>query len=104
MNIPLMTAAALTLALPAAPALADDAIQTENFRVEYRDLDLGTREGQKRLDRRIQQAARMVCGIGDQQTGSRVDSTDSRECYRRALTQARQSVAETVDSHTSQGG
>lgn len=65
----------------AAPALANT---NETMVIEYSDLNLGTAEGQEVLERRIDQAARDICGVDDVRTGTRIRSTDSKKCYREA--------------------
>lgn len=73
-------------ALRAAPALAEPAsgeVQTYVSYVKTADLDLGSQNGQRTLDRRVAQAAREVCG-----TPSDVDlvgQNKARECREDAI-------------------
>jgi UrcA family protein len=76
-----MQSLALALAVAvAAPATAAD--EAPRVAVRYADLDLSTTQGQRELDRRLQKAAREVCGTQEKITGSRLGSEHSRECYR----------------------
>ena len=56
----LILAALVAAAIPAMPALAQDAPRT--FSVAYGDLDLGTAQGRARFDLRVLHAARAACG------------------------------------------
>jgi UrcA family protein len=64
--------------------------------VEFRDLDLATDKGQRTLERRIVRAARTVCGLDDQTTGTRLASPESTDCYRQALRNVRERVASAI--------
>lgn len=68
----------------------------ETATVEYRDLNLGTPEGQAALDRRVEAAARKVCSLDSVRTGTRIRSTANLECYRQAKAQVKQQVAAAV--------
>lgn len=70
--------AAISTIFAAQPAFAEAAT------VSYKDLDLTTEQGQKELDRRIDNAARDVCGMNESRTGTRMVSTDARKCYKEA--------------------
>lgn len=76
--------------LAASPAAAGD------MRVEYRDLNLSTTEGRKTLERRIDAAAREVCGYGEIRTGTRLQSTQAKRCYAEAKKQAAEQFAALV--------
>lgn len=97
----------LALALSAAAALsvpamaADD--QPNRTSVRYHDLDLSTEAGQKELDRRLDKAARQVCGMNAATTGSRVASRDARDCYRQARTTLDRQFAAVVNRETRGG-
>lgn len=95
--------AALALAVPAMPILAAPAAQTETIHVEYRDLNLGTPEGQKRLDRRVRDAAKKACGLAEIATGTRIPSAESNTCYKAALVQARERVAAKIEQDATGG-
>lgn len=83
-------AAALGAAMLSAPAFAGPA------GVSYADLDLATPAGQAQLDRRIDKAAREMCGITDIRTGTLLQSTSSKECYQATKASARKQVAERI--------
>lgn len=85
-----LTAATLGLALIATPAMADAG---ETVSIEYRDLNLSSPEGQKRLDRRINQAAAKICGLRESRSGTRLSSRKSKECYEKARQSAAKQVA-----------
>ena len=73
-----LVAAASCLAVPA--IAAEPAGQS--VRVVYKDLDLETAEGQASLARRLDAAARQVCGMDEMQTGTRIGNRDAQRCYR----------------------
>ncbi len=87
----LCMAAAIGLAIPAAPALAGD------VSVKYDDLALSTPEGQRTLDRRIHAAARKVCEADAPTTGTRIRSADSRRCVEDVKRQVKQQVAAVIE-------
>ena len=72
------TIAAFSALLAAQPAFAASVI------VEYKDLDLGTEAGQQKLERRVDAAAKKVCGFDDIAVGSRIRSPEARECVAEA--------------------
>jgi len=92
MKMILSLAAAASLAIPAAPALSQNAVK-----VEYADLNLDSREGQERLEARIRRAVEDVCEIREVPTGSRIRSRDSRDCEMQAFAKARQQVAAIIE-------
>lgn len=69
----------------------------ENVSIEYQDLNLSSAAGQKVLANRIDRAARKVCGLDDQKSGSRIRSSKTRKCYEQAKRQATQQMAAIVD-------
>ena len=83
----LISLAAIGALTATTPAFAD------NIAIEYRDLNLSTVEGQEALERRIDRAAREVCGIDDSMTGTRIRSSRSRECFAKVKKQASQQIA-----------
>lgn len=85
MSIRLSFLAASVLAL-SAPAIAADGAN-DRVRVQYDDLDLSTAGGRKELDQRVDKAARKVCGMDENNVGTRVPRKESRECYREARQQ-----------------
>lgn len=96
MRTPLIALTALTL-LAGAPAAAQDLV------VRYDDLNLAAEKGQKALDRRIDAAARTFCGVGAQQTGSRIKPATA-QCFRDARAAAREQMASLVGKTSGKGG
>lgn len=92
-TLSLALVAALGLALPAAPALAEK----HSVSVEYSDLNLGTPEGQAALDRRILKAAERVCDANRAKTGTRLENREARECVTMAAKQVRSQIAAAID-------
>lgn len=93
-------AAALTLAGTAVAAQETD---TRTTGVTYRDLDLSTAEGRAELDRRIDNAARQVCGVNERQLGSNIMTRESRTCYRSAKRELEQHFAQIIADNTRAG-
>jgi UrcA family protein len=87
----LCMAVAIGLALPAAPALADEVT------VKYDDLALSTSAGQRELDKRILVAARKVCRADMPNTGTRISSSEARRCIEQAQQQVKQQVATLIE-------
>jgi len=85
-------AALCTVGLFAAPTAF-----AKTMEVSYRDLDLSTVSGQKKLDQRINSAARRVCDFDQANTGSRIRDNDAVDCYRKAVSQVRSQVAAAID-------
>lgn len=83
--------AAMGAALVTSPGFANE------MNVDYRDLNLTTIEGQKRLEYRIESAAKKVCGYNEVKTGSRVKSTEFHRCYAKAKASAQKQMAAIVD-------
>lgn len=82
-NRTLTLAIAAMISLGTTPALANgDAARS--VEVAYHDLDLTTAKGQKTLDRRVDRAAREVCGLTDVATGTRLPANGAHACYREA--------------------
>jgi UrcA family protein len=79
-------AAALGLML-ASPALA------ESVEVHHADLDLKTPEGREELDRRINNAAREVCGLKEVRLGTKIRSREARQCVKDATLQLEDRLA-----------
>lgn len=85
----MFVASGLALAL-SQPAFAETRV------VGYGDLDLGTSEGQSRLDSRLRRAAREVCGglkALDIRSG---EFEAARTCYVRSMADARKAKARAV--------
>ncbi|MGB7373568.1 UrcA family protein [Pontixanthobacter sp.] len=72
-------------------------VYAESIAIEYRDLNLATIQGQDVLERRIDRAARKVCGLGNRKSGTRIPSPEIRECYDQAKRQGSQQMATLVD-------
>ena len=64
------------LTVVAVPAAASEV----RFEIDYADLNLQSKEGQRALDRRIEHAARKACGFDKLATGSRIQSREARGC------------------------
>lgn len=71
-------------ALLAAGTVSAQQRDTRTTGVTYQDLDLATEAGRTELDRRIDNAARQVCGMHERSVGSNIVTRESRECYRSA--------------------
>ena len=93
-----ITAAALGLALTGAPALADAPVERETMKLSLAGIDLATPEGQAELDRRIDQAAREICQLDRQHTGTRIRSREAKECYKTAKASAEKQVAAIIEN------
>lgn len=87
-TIALSTAAAL-LAV-SAPAMAG----VKNKQVQYRDLDLSSAAGQKRLETRIRSAVKSVCG--NPRAVSLAEKQDLLRCQRDALANAMPKLESTI--------
>jgi UrcA family protein len=83
------------------PAFAAAPAQGEAREVRHTDLDLKSAAGQAELTRRIQHAARAVCGLDAAQTGTRIPSRANQECYRNALRQIEPQFARLIDTKRS---
>jgi UrcA family protein len=91
--------AALTLAVPAAAQQRD----TRTTGVTYADLDLATEEGRAELDRRIDYAARQVCGMSERTIGSNIVTRETRTCFRDAKRQLEQHFAGVIARQSNAG-
>lgn len=80
-------AAAFGLLIAAQPAFA------ATTAVTYNDLDLSTPQGQKELDRRIDHAAKEVCGVNEKDVGSLIPGREVKTCIRDARKQIEKQVA-----------
>ncbi|GAB5348838.1 UrcA family protein [Alteriqipengyuania sp. 357] len=81
--------AAFGLGLSATPSLA----QQQSAAVQYSDLDLTSPEGQEALERRIDKAAKDVCGANGSEMGTRLKSREVRSCVKSAKKQVRAQIA-----------
>lgn len=75
------------------PAFADTGYDHRIVSVSYGDLDLGTAEGQKLLDKRVEKAVRNACRSTNLDTGTRVMSGDALNCLAKARADAKRKVA-----------
>jgi UrcA family protein len=102
MRYPAILAAAAALAgaatVFAAPAAAEDSVG-----IKYSDLDLSTRAGQQKLERRIDGAAREACGMDQIRTGRFTPSTAQRECYQKTKASVGEQVAQMIARDTPRG-
>lgn len=97
-----MATATLALAITASPALANDqGIATKE--VGYADLNLNSPEGQARLERRIESAARSVCSVHENRTGTRLRSPKLDTCLASARASGKKQMA-TIMSDQRRGG
>ena len=87
-----IASAVLGLALAATPAAAGK-YEAQSMNVEYADLNLSTVEGQERLERRIDAAARSVCRLGEHRTGTHIPSQERKECFAKARASAKAQMA-----------
>jgi UrcA family protein len=87
-----LAAAALGLACTTAPAFAGEA-ERLSARIELSDINLATVAGQKKLDNRIERAARTVCRVLDVDSGKRMINQEARDCVVKVRADARQQVA-----------
>lgn len=92
------TALALaTASLAMTPAVATAKDETRTVGVAYDDLDLTTREGKEELERRIDRAAKHACGFEIAQVGTRLRTSEQRNCYRQAKRQFDRHLARVVE-------
>lgn len=92
------TATLATLALLAAsPALA--APEGTSVTVRHDDLRLDEPRGQKLLEQRIIRAAREVCGMDEQLSGTRIRSAKTVACYKQARAHAMERYAALTTDH-----
>lgn len=99
----LALAAAFALATPIAASAADEA-ETQTVGVTYKDLDLTSEAGKAELERRLDNAARNVCGMSEKRTGTRISSREARTCYRDARGQLDRHLAVVIERQTAVGG
>ncbi|QIG54192.1 UrcA family protein [Altererythrobacter sp. BO-6] len=89
---PFLAAAALSAAIAAGPATAEET-QGNSKTVTYSDLDLSTKQGQKELEVRFARAAREVCEADAKRTGTRMMSTEVRRCLAEAKKSTKAAMA-----------
>ena len=95
--IALAAAALAPAALFLAPVAASaQSTEQRTTGVTHRDLDLATEEGRAELERRIDNAARQVCAIGETDLGTRIMTREKRTCYREAREQLDRQFARVI--------
>lgn len=90
----------LTLAIAAlglvgaanSPALANPN-EPMTVQVTLADLDLATPEGQRALDKRLENAVRTVCQVASPSTGTRLMNHETRTCLVKARASVRDQLA-----------
>ena len=94
-------AAALAAAVSAAPLAAAET--SASVAGKYSDLDLSTKAGQEKLERRIDNAARSACGMDASRTGTRLPSSEARQCYEQTRANVHERVARLIARDNSRG-
>jgi UrcA family protein len=102
MRYPAILAAAAAV-LGAATVFAAPAAAETTVGVKYSDLDLSTRAGQSKLERRIDSAARTACSMDEVRTGRFTPSTAQRQCYERTKASVHDQVAEMISRDGNRG-
>ena len=92
------------LALSALALAAGTQASANHIEVRYDDLNLASVSGQKTFERRIEKAAREVCEVDVQRTGTRIVPADVKNCHAAARASARQQRAILVERETAQKG
>lgn len=93
----LATIAALGLAATSTVATAESVL------VPYEDLNLSSQAGQKVLDRRIDRAAKKVCGYDEPTVGTRLRDPEAATCVARAKAASRAQMA-SIAAQEAKGG
>lgn len=96
-HVSLVFAAAAGALLAAQPAIA------QSQAVTYADLDLSTPQGQKKLEQRIDRAAKEVCGINAPTTATRLPPPEAYQCVKQAKQQIQQKLAAVTDRQKAGG-
>jgi UrcA family protein len=102
MRYPAILAAAAAV-FGAATVFAVPAAAESSVAVKYSDLDLSTRAGQQKLERRIDSAAREACGMDEVRTGRLTPSTTQRQCYAQTKASVHDQVAQAIARDNSRG-
>jgi UrcA family protein len=92
-----------TVSIFSIPSAAMAQEVSDTVEVRTADLNLSTPSGQQKLERRIERAARQVCGVGEVITGTRITSPQATACYRLALRNVRDRVAAVINNSSSGG-
>ncbi len=96
----LLSSGALALAasgLAFAPAVSAQDAENRTTGVTHTDLDLATDEGVAELERRIDRAAKEVCGFNEVEVGTRARTREGRQCYREAKRELDRRFAQIVN-------
>jgi len=94
----ILAAAAAAATVFAVPAAAESSIG-----VKYSDLNLATKDGQAKLERRIDSAARSACGMDEVRTGRFTPSTAQRQCFAQTKANVHEQVAESIARDNARG-
>ena len=94
-------AAGITLSL-AAPATASTRSIERTVHVDTSDLDLSQAKDRAKLERRVDIAARSVCGFGQTSVRS-IDQAAARACYDEAKAKAQLRIA-AIEQELAKGG
>ena len=101
MRYPAILAAAVAVLGAATAFAAPAAAETPaTLAVKYSDLNLATEAGQAQLERRIDKAARSVCMVDDVTTGSRLRSSEGRQCYEETKARVHEQIAQAIARDT----
>ena len=71
--------------------------------VRTSDLNLSDPAAQQQLDRRIDRAARKMCGLDQVRTGTMLPSPQAKACYRNAVRSTRDQLAR-IEQNARRGG
>lgn len=93
MKFLMKTLAALSIAGTAITPAFASRTEPMTVRVEYGDINLGSPEGQRLLDRRLAKAVRTVCSAQSHVSGSRIMTPEYKACLTAARAAVRQQLA-----------
>lgn len=93
----LLALASIGLAASAANA------QPNSTHITFNDLNLSSPQGQAALERRIDRAAREICGLDNLRLGTRIRDAKALDCFNEARTKAHAQVAIIVE-RSAKGG
>ncbi len=102
MRYPTILAAAAAV-VGTATVFTVPASATPTIAVKYADLDLSSKAGQSKLERRIDSAARVACGMDEIRTGRFTPATAQRQCYEETKTRVHNRVATIIANEKSEG-
>lgn len=87
-----------------AGTLSSTSAFAEQVTVTLEDLNLSSEEGRIVLERRIDRAARQVCGMDEIITGTRITPQDRQRCYLASKASTREQLAVLLDRRAPRGG